>query len=39
MFGIPEDKAVQEPDEGEVLERVSCVLNKLSLEVLQMKMS
>lgn len=32
LFGISEDEAIQEPDEGEVLQRVARVLNGFSLQ-------
>lgn len=32
LFGISEDEAIQEPDEGEVLQGVPCVLNGFSLQ-------
>lgn len=31
LFGVSEDESVQEPDEGEVTQRVSRVLDGLSL--------
>lgn len=32
LFGVPEDKAVQKPDESEVLEGISCVLDDFPLD-------
>lgn len=32
LFGIPEDKTIQEPDEGKVLQRITCVLDKVTLK-------
>ena len=31
MFGVPEDEAVQEADQSEVLQRISTVLDQFSL--------